>query len=209
MARKKKVLTTVNKCHNLVPESEEWAMMWEKVLQIMGADECLCPLCLLEELSLLDNKVGEGACSVITSYNNLCDAEEDFFQTLDGKLSGKGKESDKEEDNEGAGAIDSLDISDEEEDTTLKARSRKRKDDLNGGNQEPKKKKKKKNKTQVDMLAPNGEEYVISDAYDDMMEELTAEPDDLDTPVISEAYINEMTRRGNATEEYPADNTPF
>lgn len=101
--------------HNLTVNSEEWGMCWEKMKLMMGEQEHLCPLCLIEELTQLNNNLGEKARLYIETHNSLCDAEKDFYEALDEKLK-KPQERDTE-------AISSLDISDDKHIVRAKPRS--------------------------------------------------------------------------------------
>ena len=71
----------------------------------MGTNEHICPLCMLEELSQIESPTGEKATVVIEAYNQLCEAEEGFYESLNEKL--------EEYHEESKGAIQSLDLSEQ------------------------------------------------------------------------------------------------
>jgi len=91
--------------HGISPNTSDWTIMWHNISKIMGGLVCPCPLCVLEELSQLHNNVGKKAELVIEAYNQLCKAEDGFYNSLDKKIEGVQCNSN--------GAIDSLDLSDQ------------------------------------------------------------------------------------------------
>jgi len=91
--------------HGISPNTSDWTIMWHNVSKIMGDLVCPCPLCVLEELSQLDNNVGKKAELVIEAYNQLCKAEDGFYHSLDKKI--------EDIQCNTSGAIDSLDLSDQ------------------------------------------------------------------------------------------------
>ena len=73
--------------HQITTDSKTWSNLQKKLTQIINSPESTsrtpCPLCILSQLSKVENIIGQKAKNVITAYEALLKAEQEFAGALD------------------------------------------------------------------------------------------------------------------------------
>ena len=73
--------------HQITTDSKTWSNLQKKLTQIINSPESTartpCPLCILSQLAKVDNIIGQKAKNVITAYEALLKAEQEFAGALD------------------------------------------------------------------------------------------------------------------------------
>ena len=79
--------------HKISEQKTAWIKLYDKLLEVMHGKNSTttfpCPLCLIEQLSEVNNEVGAKCKNILDAYNQLGNAIEDFENVLDKPVSAR------------------------------------------------------------------------------------------------------------------------